>query len=228
MARQKKISIGKCAVCGKKLDNSEIKKHLSNECFFAKNQSAKGKLYYLEVKDAYAPAYWLLFAVSENATLEDINGFLRDIWLECCGHLSSFNIDGETYDSCPDPDFDMDGKSMKCKIKGIFAKGMEFDYTYDFGSSTELVFKVIDIKPGKLDKKVKVQLLAANLFPENQCDSCKKTAMYACPCCGEKVCEACADEHECGGPDDILLPLTNSPRCGVCAYTGGSVLDSFQ
>jgi len=180
------------------------------------------------VKDAYYPSYWLLIGVSENATLENVDEFLRDIWLECCGHLSSFNIGGETYDSCPDPDFDMGGESMKCKIKNILAKGMEFDYTYDFGSSTELVLKVIDIKPGKLDKKAKVQLLAANLFPESKCGLCKKPAKYTCPCCGEKLCEACADEDECGGPDDILSPLTNSPRCGVCGYIGGSIVDSFR
>jgi len=30
--------------------------------------------------------------VKDNAALSDLDSFLRDIWLECCGHLSAFEI----------------------------------------------------------------------------------------------------------------------------------------
>ncbi|MBI5416950.1 hypothetical protein HZA55_03240, partial [Candidatus Poribacteria bacterium] len=33
------------------------------------------------------------------------------------------------------------------------------------------------------------------------------------------VCDDHADTHECG--EDMLLPVVNSPRIGVCAYSGG-------
>ena len=32
------------------------------------------------------------------------------------------------------------------------------------------------------------------------------------------LCDACARSHECG--EEMLLPLVNSPRAGVCGYTG--------
>jgi len=33
-----------------------------------------------------------------RATLTDLDGFLRDIWLECCGHLSAFDIGTVRYE----------------------------------------------------------------------------------------------------------------------------------
>ena len=33
-----------------------------------------------------------------SATLEELDHYLRTIWLECCGHLSQFTIGGMLYD----------------------------------------------------------------------------------------------------------------------------------
>lgn len=32
------------------------------------------------------------------------------------------------------------------------------------------------------------------------------------------LCESCAKNHECD--EDMFLPVLNSPRTGVCGYTG--------
>ncbi|GHV12564.1 hypothetical protein FACS189491_05810 [Spirochaetia bacterium] len=40
--------------------------------------------------EAYQKEYWLLLDIALNATLEDFDDFLRQIWLECCGHMSGF------------------------------------------------------------------------------------------------------------------------------------------
>ena len=32
------------------------------------------------------------------------------------------------------------------------------------------------------------------------------------------VCDECAPKHKCG--EDMLLPVVNSPRVGMCGYTG--------
>jgi hypothetical protein len=32
-----------------------------------------------------------------RSTLEELDDFLRGEWLECCGHLSDFEIGGTTY-----------------------------------------------------------------------------------------------------------------------------------
>ena len=35
--------------------------------------------------------YWLIIECKENTLLQELDQFLRDIWLECCGHMSIFN-----------------------------------------------------------------------------------------------------------------------------------------
>lgn len=42
--------------------------------------------------------YCLYIAIDIDLTLKNLDDFLRNIWLECCGHLSSFTIDGVNYD----------------------------------------------------------------------------------------------------------------------------------
>ena len=34
----------------------------------------------------------------------------------------------------------------------------------------------------------------------------------------EYLCDACAKEHACG--EELLQPVVNSPRAGVCGYPG--------
>src|SRR5260370_19281758 len=41
-----------------------------------------------------------------NATLADLDDFLRDTWLECCGHLSEFTIKDVSYSSVPEDSWD--------------------------------------------------------------------------------------------------------------------------
>jgi hypothetical protein len=54
-------------------------------------------------------------AVPVGATLAKLDAFLRETWLECCGHLSSFEIAGERYASNP-MDEDL---SMKRPLKEV-------------------------------------------------------------------------------------------------------------
>ena len=44
-------------------------------------------LYHLQVQDAWDGNYWLHLEMRGSATLEDLDFYLREIWLECCGHL---------------------------------------------------------------------------------------------------------------------------------------------
>jgi hypothetical protein len=44
----------------------------------------------IKVEGAYQKEYWLFLDIALNATLEDLDAFLRQIWLECCGHMSGF------------------------------------------------------------------------------------------------------------------------------------------
>ena len=52
----------------------------------------------------------------------------------------------------------------------------------------------------------------------------KKTTVLVCTLCICKreglLCKKCAKKYECD--EDILLPVCNSPRMGVCGYEGST------
>jgi hypothetical protein len=173
------------------------------------------------------PGYWLHLEASADATLADLDSFLRDIWLECCGHLSLFNIGGQTYTQTSDaPDFmwagEFDDESMDVELRKVLGPGIKFSHEYDFGTTTYLTLKVVSEREGDVKGK-SVRLLAQNNPPLIKCRSCGNRATYVCGQCIYSsdtawVCDACAPDHECG--EDMLLPVVNSPRVGMCGYTG--------
>ena len=131
------ISIGKCKLCNATFSKKAMTKHLES-CFQRKEagevssasdkeKSKKMDVFHLVVEGRDLPDYWMHLSAPAYATLKDLDNFLRGIWLECCGHLSAFTIEG--------------------------------------------------------------------LF-----------------------CDECAGGHECG--EETILPVVNSPRVGVCGYTG--------
>ncbi len=139
------------------------------------------KLYHIMVDGLYLPQYWLHIEIKANAKLKDLDQFLRDIWLECCGHLSAFEIDGVSYHS-DYFDFDLDptAKDMNVPLSKVLDPGMEFYHIYDFGSFTELRLKVIGERMGMM--KEKVRILARNEPPDIRC-SCGKKAKWVCTQC---------------------------------------------
>jgi hypothetical protein len=69
--------------------------------------------------------------------------------------------------------------------------------------------------------KKKVEILARNDPPEIKCSHCDNLAAHICVECDYDncwLCDDCAEDHECG--EDMLLPVVNSPRTGVCGYVG--------
>jgi hypothetical protein len=65
--------------------------------------------------------------------------------------------------------------------------------------------------------------MARNDFEPPPCAECGQPAAFVCAECvwededGARFCEAHADEHE---HDDMLMPVVNSPRTGMCGYDG--------
>lgn len=198
-------------------------RHLSACSQLETSKSPTGKKqhdpsFHLFVAVRYARAYWMHLAVPATAPLSKLDNFLRDIWLECCGHLSAFEIDGVRYASDR-----MDGEmSTRKPLRQVLDVGTKFFYEYDFASTTELELKVVALREQGTPKGA-VQLLARNEPPQIICNECAaQPATEICTECawdGEGwFCEACLAEHECG--DEMCLPVVNSPRVGVCGYTG--------
>jgi hypothetical protein len=75
-------------------------------------KTAKRTAFHLLVEGRYQPEYWMHVEVPASATLDVLDRFLRDTWLECCGHMSEFEIDGTRYSVEP---MDMDDESMDVK-----------------------------------------------------------------------------------------------------------------
>jgi len=219
------ISEGKCHLCGDTFSKSAMTKHLKS-CKQKKvdsktpcKSSQETKIFHLVVEDRGSSDYWMHLEVPADAKLEELDGFLRRIWLECCGHLSAFRIEGKTYSVSPMEDFD--DESMEATLDDVLSPGLKFCHEYDFGSTTYLELKVVSLEQKQIEKR-DITVLARNEPPSFPCVSCGKMATHICTECiwsGEGcLCDECASGHECG--EDMLLPVVNSPRVGVCGYTG--------
>lgn len=221
-------SNGLCSFCGKTFSKTAMKKHLDSckQRRASPETSSKPKAHYLHLvaEGRYCPEYWMHLEVRADAPLSKLDDFLRGIWLECCGHLSAFTIEGERYVSevIKHPLFDFDPeKGMGIKIGTVVKPEMKFTHEYDFGTTTELKLKVVSERMGQR-RSEQVRLMARNTPPPITCNVCKKPATQVCTQCiweGEGwLCDACARKHKCD--EEMLLPVVNSPRVGMCGYTG--------
>jgi len=216
-------STGKCLLCGATMSKSGMTRHLKS-CKKNKTEesgSEKTPGFHLVVEGRYLPDYWLHLEVQAEASLRDLDDFLRDIWLECCGHLSAFTIDGQQY--LPEGALDWGDACMDdVSMKDVLAPGKTFFHLYDFGTSTNLKLRVVSQNTSG-PKETPVELLARNDPPEIACGTCGGPAVQVCVECvcadaEAWCCRKCASKHRCG--EEMLLPVTNSPRVGMCGYTG--------
>ena len=219
----KKATEGQCALCKKTFSKGSIGRHLT-ACLSAKPPRSAAKTvpaFHLVVQDRYASDYWLHLLVPITAMLDDLDEFLRGIWLECCGHLSAFEIDRQQFSkSCFDESGD--DQDMNVRLGDVLKPGMKFQHDYDFGSTTTLVLQVKETCEAAFKKNENVVLLARNIAPGIPCAVCGKPATHVCTECAYDgagwLCKKCLKKHECG--DEMALPVVNSPRVGVCGYTG--------
>ncbi len=214
-------SKGDCVYCKRPLSRGGLAKHL-HTCS-ARQQAitqAKGKgtqtLYHLQVQDAYGGNFWLHLEMNGNATIETLDDYLRQIWLECCGHLSHFAIGNAWGDR---------ELAMSRKVHQVLQPGVELVHVYDYGTTSETRLKVVDVRQGQSLTKHPVTLMARNHPPSAFCMECDQTAGWLCTECLYEdedtgfLCDAHVEEHphdDYGEP----VPLANSPRMGMCGYTG--------
>jgi hypothetical protein len=211
-------STGRCNLCGGSFSRIAMSRHLQS----CRPSGAVGMAptFHVFVDGKYAKEYWLHVAVPFKSSLSTLDGFLRKTWLECCGHLSAFTINGLAYSDSPEDD--CGDRSANIRADRVLVPGLKFSYEYDFGSTTALLLKVVGIRECVLRRGV--QLLARNDAPQIPCGECSsgKLATRVCTDCqygaGGWLCEDCAEAHACG--TEMLLPVVNSPRVGVCGYSG--------
>jgi predicted RNA-binding Zn-ribbon protein involved in translation (DUF1610 family) len=197
-------SKGNCYLCNEKFGKIAMKNHI----FKKHNDSGSEQCYLLKIESGYRKKYWLYIDVPVTATLLDIDEFLRNIWLECCWHLSGFYF--EKYEEV-DKDYTVGG----------FYLGTQLFHRYDFGSTTVSLITFLGETSRKAQREP-VRLLARNSEPEFSCSSCGEPATWICVDMFDSdnpfLCDKCGEKHD----EDMMLPVTNSPRMGVCGYTGES------
>lgn len=224
IVRRTPESAGKCEFCGTTFSKRQILDHLS-QCAYPETKDV-ASVAQLRV-DAPGSPFWLDVDVKMNAAIGAIDEALRDIWLECCGHLSAFEVGDMRYVvAITDVVFGMepDERSMDTRVSvALPPVGTVFGYEYDYGSTTRLRLKVIAHRHAPSRRKA-VRLLARNHAPVWKCTDCDAAAASLCGDCSYEgdafYCEAHAESHECG--EEAMLPVANSPRMGVCGYTGGA------
>lgn len=209
-------SKGICRICGRSISGRGMTKHLQS-CSSRKELHLKQDNGRILLFKAGAGPFWVYFEINDSSTLRDIDIFLRALWLECCGHMSAFTIGSVSYFSTTEYlDPDEKYKDMDVLLRNVLRPGIKCRHEYDFGTTTELELKCISERQGTV--KDEVEILARNDMPEFFCDECGNLAKEICGICEEFLCESCAEEHEC--EEDMFLPVVNSPRMGMCGYSG--------
>ena len=201
---------GFCALCGQRATKTRMLSHVET-CAAAHDEiGQRQSLVVLRFGPVGAPRYWLVIEAKADAQLGQVDTLLRQLWLECCGHMSAFRVGRREL-------------AMTTATAIAFASAAsKVDYEYDFGSTTALTGELIGKRHGSIGR-ASVRLLARNepiLWP---CGECSAPATLVCPFCIDSddglFCDAHADVHEHAG-EEVYLPVVNSPRMGVCDYTG--------
>ena len=95
MSKRTPQARGQCFLCGRIMAKGGLTRHLKKHLA---ERTGETDLVWIRVTDqtpwAVLPssAFWLDLEVRADLPLEDLDEFLRAIWVECCGHLSHFIV----------------------------------------------------------------------------------------------------------------------------------------
>jgi hypothetical protein len=96
-------------------------------------------------------------------------------------------------------------------------------HIYDFGTESRTLIKPVGVRKGKPLTEHPIYLMGRNDPFEEACQVCGQPATWFCTECWEEsgetafVCDEHAEDHK---HYEGLMPYVNSPRMGMCGYTG--------
>jgi hypothetical protein len=221
-------SSGTCLLCGASVTKRGVPKHLEicapAHDLGSADQELVGRF---RIAGLGSPVYWLDVEARLSATLSSLDNWLRRTWLECCGHLSMFEIGRVRFLPVGAGTLDPFGRrdserSMSARIGDAFPHlGTKGTYDYDFGSTTTLSIVLTHSREARLGRSA-VRLLTRNNPPVWPCGICGEPASLICAVHEREsspfVCALHERKHTCR--DRAFLPVVNSPRMGVCGYAG--------
>ena len=238
------ISLGTCALCQDTVNDITASGHLV-ECIAQQNLPAPSgtdpsgydQSLHLSVHDG-SGLYWMELAVRADTTLRQLDGFLRGMWLECCGHLSEFTILGVRYTNLAphrdDPnaaairaDYWMEDNEehMDVAVADMMPTNALVSYEYDYGSTTELFLENLGrhgdlvslLRPRQPWHGDRVMVLARN-EPDEECVACGKPARWRLLAPDSDAPEPVPFCDECRPEAGRYHPVMNSPREGTDCY----------
>lgn len=210
-----------CTCCNKKFGNRKIKDHVS-EC--VKNTVTEESGYLMEFmayNDITNTFHYMHALFGSKCKLSHIDKFLRDMWCECCGHMSIVHVfDAET-------DIRKDGKFRDLISK--YDETNQFTYEYDMGDTTTIFFRIL--KKLNDNNSTKYKLLYRNEQQNVKCDNYTKCKTFAshifyrdrhilyCKDCLDDIVTKLKKQNEDFDESNIMKQaITNSPRSGVLCY----------
>ena len=191
-----------CNICRTTLFGNESRGHIAR-CVEARydirgiRASLKGRsrTVHISVGSPERP-HWMELGVRADTTLHELDRFLRSVWLECCGHLSHFDIAGVVYSVMvprPGDDFaflPMDEREEQWRHMGrtvgtAIRPATWFEHQYDYGTTTGLDLRhagefeglVQALGPSQPWHGGKIVVLARN-HPLQSCSLCGRPAQW--------------------------------------------------
>src|SRR5579859_2957053 len=152
MTEQTKVKPGYsgiCKYCRGEFEKAKMSQHLKNckerariEAETAKSPKGKKfiqtKLLHIVLEGKYNPQYWMHIEIPAEAQLINLDDFIRVAWVECCDHLSAFQI-GEFYYESEPPSFDFSSiqilnpdEAASMELKGTTSEDSEDDEDEDY------------------------------------------------------------------------------------------------
>jgi hypothetical protein len=116
---------------------------------------------------------------------------------------------------------------MSARVQDVFEPGVELTHIYDFGTSSVTLIKAVRVRQGIPLTPDPIFLMARNSPFHVHCQECGQLAAWFCRDCGDEpgevafFCRQHALEHD-GVHYEGMMALVNSPREGMCGYSGPS------
>ena len=180
--------------------------------------------YIIRIEGFHSKLFWLLVLARHDAKLSDLDCLIRDVWVECCEHLSAFTIYGKRFSSYSDyDDFNEDEESgLSVPLDEVIGPDSSFTYEYDFGSTTKLKLSVVGISP-VAPKSGPLCLIARNDRLVIPCFFCKEKGEYLVTNWPDNpyqiiICRNCTKKKVNDLEPESVIVFPNSPRAGVCGY----------
>jgi hypothetical protein len=145
MTEQTKVKpsyAGICKFCRGEFEKAKMSQHLKYckervrmEAETAKSPKSKKfeqtKLFHIVLEGKYNPQYWMHIEMPAEAQLNLLDDFIRVAWVECCDHLSAFQI-GEFYYESEPPYYDLSSirlvgtdEEASIEVEGTRSEGSE-------------------------------------------------------------------------------------------------------